>query len=62
MKDLKETAAMTWSEDDEERFESCIKLLQTSDGYDTINVKWLKSIKDRIHPSDVEESGNADRK
>lgn len=39
-----------WSEDDEERFQSCIKILQTSDGYDTINTKWLKSLKDRMQP------------
>ena len=37
-----------WSEEDEARFESCIKVLQTSDGYDTINAKWLKNIKDRV--------------
>ena len=36
-----------WSEEDEARFESCIKLLQTSDGYNTINTKWLKSLKGR---------------
>ena len=36
-----------WSEEDEAKFESCIKVLQTSDGYDTINTKWLKSIKDK---------------
>ena len=39
-----------WSEEDKERFESCIKVLQTSDGYDTINAKWLKSLKDRVQP------------
>lgn len=38
----------TWSEEDEARFESCIKVLQTSDGYDTINAKWLISLKDRV--------------
>ncbi len=37
-----------WSEEDEARFESCIKILQTSDGYDTINTKWLKELKDRV--------------
>ena len=37
-----------WSEEDEVRFESCIKRLQTSDGYDTINVKWLKDLKERV--------------
>lgn len=36
-----------WSEEDEERFESCIRVLQTSDGYDTINAKWFKSLKNR---------------
>ena len=43
-----------WSEEDESRFKSCIKVLQTSDGYDTINTKWLKSIKDKYtwKPSD----------
>ena len=43
-----------WSEEDKERFESCIKVLQTSDGYDTINAKWFKSLKDRYtwKPSD----------
>lgn len=39
-----------WSEEDEARFESCIKVLQASDGHDTINTKWLKSLKDRVQP------------
>ena len=39
-----------WSEEDEARFESCIKVLQTSDGYETINTKWFKSLKDRVQP------------
>lgn len=39
-----------WSEEDETRFKSCIKILQPSDGYDTINTKWLKSIKNRVQP------------
>jgi hypothetical protein len=44
-----------WSEDDEARFKSCVKILQTSDGYDTINVKWLKSLKDRVQPQPNQE-------
>lgn len=39
-----------WSEEDEARFESCINVLQTSDGYDTINTKWLKALKERYCP------------
>lgn len=36
-----------WSEEDKERLTSCIQLLKTSDGFDTINTKWLKSLKER---------------
>ena len=39
-----------WSEEDEARFKSCIKILQPSDGYDTINTKWLKFLKERVLP------------
>ena len=43
-----------WSEEDKERLTSCIQLLKTSDGFDTINTKWLKSLKERYtwKPSD----------
>lgn len=47
-----------WGEEDKARFESCIKLLQTSDGYDTINVKWLKSLKYRYTWKPSEEQMN----
>lgn len=51
---LDEQKPAAWSEEDEARFESCIEVLQTSDGYDTINAKWLKSLKERYiwKPSD----------
>ena len=39
-----------WSEEDEARFKSCIKILQASDGHDTINTKWLNSLKERVQP------------
>lgn len=50
-----------WSEEDEARFESCIEVLQTSDGYDTINAKWLKSLKDRVQPLQQEWSEKDER-
>lgn len=48
---LKDILCHAWNEEDEARFESCIKLLQTSDGYDTINTKWFKSLKDKVKPN-----------
>ena len=40
-----------WSEEDEERFQSCLYILQAK-GFmgvtETINTKWLKSLKQRI--------------
>ena len=40
-----------WTEEDEERLQSCISTLQGKGlmgGVDTINTKWLKSLKQRI--------------
>lgn len=39
-----------WSEEDEERYLSCLKRLGTGDirQPETINTVWLKSLKDRI--------------
>lgn len=41
-----------WSEEDEERYLSCLKRLGTGDirQPETINTVWLKSIKDRVQP------------
>ena len=44
--------ATGWSEEDEERYLSCLKRLGTGDirQPETINTVWLKSIKDRVQP------------
>ncbi len=51
-----------WSEEDETRYESCIKVLQTSDGYDTINTRWVKSLKDRVQQQPKQEWSGEDKK
>lgn len=51
-KDELEKQKPTWSEEDEERFQSCLNILQVqTKGFmritETINTKWLKSLKQR---------------
>ena len=49
--ELVEQKSAEWSEEDEKRLQSCISSLQGKGfmgGVDTINTKWLKSIKQRI--------------
>ncbi len=43
----------TWNEEDEERLQSCLNILQAKGLMgvtETINTKWLKSLKNRIQP------------
>lgn len=46
----KQSEPKPWSEEDEERYLSCLKILSTGniEQPETINTKWLKSLKDRI--------------
>ena len=42
---------LAWSEEDEKRLQSCLNILQAKDimgATETINTKWLKSLKERI--------------
>ena len=45
LKSLRPQPKQEWSEEDELRLKSCIAILKASDGHDTINTKWLKSIR-----------------
>jgi hypothetical protein len=50
-----------WTEDDEKRLQSCIVELQGKGlmgGVDTIDTKWLKSLKQRIHASSAKTCKN----
>ena len=61
LKKLEKQGKPKWSDEDEKRLQSCIVELQGKGlmgGVDTIDTKWLKSLKQRIHASSAKTCKN----
>ena len=58
--ELVEQKIITWSEDDENYYQNCLKAMRTYSGKDTPVSKWIESLKDRVQTQAKQEWSEED--